>query len=55
MSEPTEGRIVIEWKLISGEYRSGSAEDFDWKVSLEPPGLSDEQVERLLREVADRF
>jgi hypothetical protein len=40
MTERTEGRIVIEWKLISGEDSCSSAEDFDFQISLEPPGLS---------------
>jgi hypothetical protein len=49
--EPLEGRIVIEWNRVA----DGPPDDFDWKVSLEPPGLPDEEVSRLLAEIAQRI
>jgi hypothetical protein len=52
MSEiPVEGRIVIEWTRVADE----PPDDFDWKVNLEPPGLPDEEVSRLLAEIAQRI
>ena len=47
----SEGRIVIEWKRVA----DAPPDDFDWKISLEPPGLPDEDVSRLLAEIAQRI
>jgi hypothetical protein len=47
---PLNGRIVIEWERVSAP----PPDDFDWRVKLEPPGLTDEDVSRLLAEIAKR-
>jgi len=50
--KPSEGRIVIEWKRVP---EAAPPNDFVWKVDLEPPSLSDEEISRLLGEIAQRF
>jgi hypothetical protein len=49
---PPEGRIVIDWQRLPPEYAEDRA-PFAWQISMEPPGLSDEDAESLLRKVAD--
>lgn len=49
---PTEGRIVVEWKRIPKQLGLGG---FDWQIRMEQAGLPDDDVERLLREIADRL
>jgi hypothetical protein len=50
--EPREGTIVISWKRVDGAQSEPSS--FDWDLRLDPPGLSDEDLSRLLAEVAER-
>jgi hypothetical protein len=54
---PSCGCIVIEWRRVGDapESADDASEEFDWKVNLEPPGLPDEDVSRLLAEIAERF
>lgn len=49
--KPSSGHIVIEWRRIG----DSPPDDFDWRVELEPPGLPDEKVSRLLGEIAERI
>jgi len=45
------GRILIEWKRVS----DAPPDEFDWSVKLDPPGLPDEDLSRLLAEIAERI
>ncbi|HEX4116868.1 MAG TPA: hypothetical protein VHY18_13460 [Solirubrobacteraceae bacterium] len=47
---PRTGKIVIEWTRLPEPYDS-----FDWDVQLDPPGLSGEDVSKILAEVATHF
>ena len=47
------GRIVIEWTRLPSS--SGEAPEYDWEIRMEPPGIADDDVERLLREIVDRL
>lgn len=49
--KPLDGRIVIEWRRVA----DAPPDDFDWRVTPEPPGLSDDELSRLLKEIADRL
>lgn len=48
--KPQAGKIVIEWKRLPEPYES-----FDWHVDLESAGLPDEDMARLLAEIAASF
>jgi hypothetical protein len=50
--DPQGGTIVITWKRVdSGQSEPSS---FDWDLRLDPPGLPDEDLSRLLAEIAER-
>ena len=54
--KPTEGSITIRWFAVGDpDPESGEYPDFDWKVDVNPPGLSDEEISNLLSEVAAGF
>jgi hypothetical protein len=52
-----EGQIIIAWEFLGGQDDEWDEELVDWKLSFEPlaHGLSDAQIELILRMVADRL
>jgi hypothetical protein len=43
---------MIDWRRVA----EAPSDDFDWRITPEPSGLmSNEEISRLLREIADRI
>ena len=56
MQKPPQGSITIQWFAIGDpDEESGEYADFDWKLHQDPPGLSDDEMERLFTEIAERI
>ena len=55
--EPPSGRIVIEyWRIADARPEGSESElEFDWRVTPEPTGLTDDEISRLLGEISTRF
>ena len=49
--QPDAGRIVIDWRRVPADV----ADSFDWHISFDPPGLSDEDAANLLKAIAERL
>jgi len=50
--QPYDGRIVIDWRRVA----NAPPDDFDWRITPEPSGqITDEEISRLLKEIADRI
>jgi hypothetical protein len=48
-----EGTVIISWKRLDSEKPDPAS--FDWDIRLNPPGLPDEDLSRLLADIAERF
>ena len=51
-SQPQSGTIIIDWRFEPGD---DPLLQYTWNVPLDPPGLEDEVVSKLLAEIAATF
>ena len=55
VEKPTRGVIKIEWIAVGDPDEAGEYRGFDWKLDMDPPGLTDDEVARVLTEAAERL